>query len=226
MVLMECSCSYTMVKVYKPRTQISYQSTYADVLRMCPDIDIPIAAVVLLAQLKAYHQGTYDHCLRVSLLARQIGTVYGIQPVNDIAIGAILHDIGKIKVPLRILDKPARLNRWEWKYINSHPEYGSQIVSNFPELQEFAPMIHAHHERPDGKGYPYRLRLIDIPISARIIAVADAVDAMRMDRPQRPRRTDAFIINELETGAGSEWDEDIVRCTLQLITHQDNLMAA
>lgn len=119
------------------------------------------------------------------------------EEIQDLEYASILHDIGKIAIPYRILNKPAPLNDEEWGIVREHPLTGANILSGIPFLKKASKIILHHHERYDGKGYPDGLRGEDIPIGARLIAVADAFDTMTTNRSYRAAPTVKYSISEL-----------------------------
>ncbi|UCD55001.1 MAG: HD domain-containing protein [Candidatus Omnitrophota bacterium] len=121
---------------------------------------------------------------------------------------ALLHDIGKVGIDNRILGKKGRLTVYEWKEIKKHPMLGAEIVKHTRFLNDLAPIIEYHHKRYDGQGYPDSgLKGEDIPIGARIIAIADAYDAMTSERPYRKRPLTAeMALSEIERNAGKQFD--------------------
>lgn len=124
---------------------------------------------------------------------------------------AQLHDIGKIGIPDAILNKPGILDEDEWTIMRSHPEMGEKICSSLSFARDFLPMIRHHHERFDGTGYPDGLRGEEIPYLARIVSIADAVDAITSQRSYRPTRTPEEALEELARGKGSQFDPHLVQ---------------
>ena len=130
--------------------------------------------------------------------------------VDRIKIAALLHDVGKVAVPEEILDKPAPLTSAEWRTVVQHPRIGQVILEHAAALKEAVPIILHHHERYAGHGYPYGLRANEIPLGARIVAIADAYDAMTHDRPYKRgdvargghRRAQAARRHAVRPGAG------------------------
>src|SRR5437660_1496451 len=129
--------------------------------------------------------GTGAHSERVWIYAEAIARTYGIleADLRDIEHGVILHDIGKIGIPDSILLKPGPLSPEEWKVMRTHPGVGRGLIQHIPFLAGAVPIVYHHHERWDGNGYPGGLRGEGIPLSCRIFAVADALDALTFDRP-------------------------------------------
>jgi putative nucleotidyltransferase with HDIG domain len=134
--------------------------------------------------------------------------------------GALLHDIGKIGVPDHILRKPGPLTENEWFTMKTHPELGAKIIANVPFLEEVAVIIRAHHERWDGNGYPERMSGEEIPLGARIFAVADSFDAMTSDRPYRRGRQLDEALAEIESCAGTQFDPRVTAAFLAVSMHR------
>ena len=140
--------------------------------------------------------------------------------VDRIRVAALLHDVGKVAVPESILDKPAPLTSAEWRSVVQHPRIGQVILEHAAALRDAVPIILHHHERFAGHGYPYGLRANEIPLGARIVAIADAYDAMTHDRPyKRAISHDAAII-ELQQHAGTQFDPELVALFCDLYTNR------
>jgi response regulator RpfG family c-di-GMP phosphodiesterase len=161
---------------------------------------------------------TAGHSRRVVLwslhiLSRMQGTQ---KQLKDLAMGAWLHDIGKLAIPDAILLKPGALTVQEWKIMQNHAQIGYDLVNRIPFLADAAEIVLTHHERWDGSGYPCGLKGTDIPIGARIFAVADTVDAMTSDRPYRAALPFVNAQNEIERLAGIQFDSRVVDVFLQI----------
>jgi HD-GYP domain-containing protein (c-di-GMP phosphodiesterase class II) len=135
---------------------------------------------------------------------------------ENLRLAAILHDVGKIGVRDNILLKEDRLDPEELEKMNMHPQYGSDILSHVKKLRDIIPGVRGHHERIDGKGYPDNLRDGDIPIIARIIAVADTFDAMTTDRPYRKAMSSEAAFEELRKNSGIQFDKDVVEAFIRV----------
>ncbi len=121
-----------------------------------------------------------------------------------------MHDLGKIAVPDSVLHKHGRLTDEEFALMKKHPQDGAEILSKFPEYRAGRELVLAHHERIDGRGYPHGLSGDAIPLGARVIAVADAWDAMTSDRPYREALPQSVALAELMSGRGTQWDAAVV----------------
>jgi len=136
--------------------------------------------------------------------------------VDRIRLAALLHDIGKVGLPEEILEKPSALTSAEWRTVVQHPRIGQYILEQATNLREAVPIILHHHERFSGRGYPYGLRGLEIPLGARIVAIADAYDAMIHDRPYKRAVSHAEAIRELQRHAGTQFDPEVVQVFLDL----------
>jgi len=137
--------------------------------------------------------------------------------VEEIEYAALVHDLGKIGPQHQyILQKPGSLTHEEQRTLRSHPAAGAEIVAKVRTLRRVAEIVRAHHERPDGLGYPFGLRSEDVPVGSRILNVADAFDAMTSDRPYRRALPVNVALQELERGAGTQFDADAAGCLLRL----------
>ena len=140
--------------------------------------------------------------------------------VERIRTAALLHDVGKVAVPSEILDKPAALTSAEWRTVVQHPRIGQVILEQAAALKDAVPIILHHHERYSGHGYPFGLRGNDIPLGARIVAIADAYDAMTHDRPYKQAMSHESAIKELRRHAGTQFDPELVTLFCDLFANQ------
>jgi putative nucleotidyltransferase with HDIG domain len=166
----------------------------------------------LAAALDARDPYTAGHSERVSVVSVAIGRELGLadEALEIVRLGALLHDIGKIGVPDEVLRKPGPLTPAEYDAIKHHPVLGALILRPVPFLARHLPIVELHHERPDGRGYPYGLRGDDIPVAARIVHVADAYDAITSARAYRRARPSGDALRELWRCAGTEFHAEIV----------------
>jgi putative nucleotidyltransferase with HDIG domain len=172
----------------------------------------------LVLALDARDRETKGHSLRVMsyvlAIARQLGLEEGGQEWTDMQRGALLHDIGKIGVSDYILHKPGPLTPEEWADMKRHPHVGYEMLKDISFLSDAAAIVHAHHERFDGKGYPRGLAGDEIPTGARIFAVADAFDAMTSDRPYRKTLSPEMARDEILRHSGTQFDPQVVQVFL------------
>jgi diguanylate cyclase (GGDEF)-like protein/putative nucleotidyltransferase with HDIG domain len=183
------------------------------------DGQLQLATVIALAEaLDIRDTGTGEHSHTVGhyaeLMARELGL--DEEHVERVRLAGVLHDIGKIGISDRVLSKPGPLDADEWQEMYTHPEIAARLLSR-PEFDDLRAWILAHHERLDGIGYPYGLRGDDIPLEARILAVADAYEAMTADRIYRPALGADSARAELEAGSGSQFDREVVQAFLKVV---------
>jgi putative nucleotidyltransferase with HDIG domain len=166
----------------------------------------------LVAALDAREHDTGRHSERVCAYAVRIGREMGLAPtaLRSLALGALLHDIGKIGVPDAILLKPGKLSEEEWSCMREHPEQGARILNSTPFLREAVQVVRFHHERVDGAGYPCGLSGDRIPLAARIFAVADVYDALTSRRPYRQPLSHSEALYHIKRGAGTQFDPQVV----------------
>lgn len=173
----------------------------------------------LAAAIDAKDSYTKGHSQVVSkyseMLCNQIGLT--TERTECIRIGALMHDVGKIGIPEKVLTKPAKLDSHEWDIMKQHPVIGARkIIQPISLLNEMIPIIEHHHERWDGLGYPYGLRGTETPLGARIVSIADAFHTMTTDRPYRKALGYEKAVAILKEGAGVQWDADLVRAFLAM----------
>jgi putative nucleotidyltransferase with HDIG domain len=161
---------------------------------------------------------TEGHSKRVTAFTIAIARAMGLtaDQIRVIARGAFLHDIGKMAIPDAILRKPGALTPDEVAIMREHSYHGYQIVRKIPFLQEAAEIVYAHQERFDGTGYPRGLKGEQIPLGARMFAVADTLDAITSDRPYRPAQTLTAAREEIQRWAGRQFDPDVVKMFLSM----------
>jgi len=166
----------------------------------------------LAAAVDARDHYTYGHSRNVSKHAVAIGKALGLsrRKLEHLRITALLHDIGKIGLSDSIIRKPGLLDEKEWEMMRKHSELGATIISHTPELADCAPAIRHHHEWQDGSGYPDGLKGEDIPLEARIIAIADAYDTMTTPRAYRETLSPQEALEELMRCANTQFDSHLV----------------
>ncbi|MBN2070361.1 MAG: HD-GYP domain-containing protein [Candidatus Krumholzibacteriota bacterium] len=166
---------------------------------------------------------THGHSYRVSRYALRIAREMGMttKDMEMLEYAALLHDIGKIAVKNEILLKVGPLTDEEWKSLRAHPQIGAEIVEKLKFLNEAGKVVRAHHERPDGSGYPNGLKEDDIPLAAHILNVVDAFDAMTSDRPYRKALPVERVLEELETYKGRQFHTKVTDLLLDLHNRGD-----
>ena len=171
----------------------------------------------LVQRLEDRHPRTHGHSHRVATFAAAIAIELGLAPktVNRVRTAALLHDIGKIVIPAAIIDKPGALSAEELVEIRRHPESGARLVAPLGD-PDLAAIVRHHHERFDGRGYPAGLGGYEIPLGARIVAVADTLDALVSPRPYKLPTSKRRALELLRQAAGSQLDPTVVRVALRL----------
>lgn len=172
---------------------------------------------------------TAGHSERVSAISVAVGKQMQLPAaqLDVLRLGALLHDIGKIGISDNVLRKPTALTPEEFERIKEHPTVGARILRTVPFLTEHLPIVELHHERPDGRGYPYGLTSSETPLLARIVHVVDAFDAMTSARAYRPALESTDAIRELWRCAGTQFDAEVVQALVQTlaVAGTDNLPA-
>lgn len=206
---------YSMYMAKKTKNNVVIYSTVLDDIesnKLLASDDVISTIKTLNIVINAKDQYTHKHSERVVQYAETLGEKLGLseQEINYLRYGAFLHDIGKIKIDMSILLKPEGLSDSEYEVIKRHPLIGADIAQKIPKLHKSIPVILYHHERYDGKGYPFGLEGNNIPIFGRIAAIADSFDAMTTDRPYKKALTYRAAMNELINNAGTQFDPELV----------------
>jgi putative nucleotidyltransferase with HDIG domain len=188
-------------------------STYA--ARIFPLTEGTRALLSLAGSLEGCYEDLSGHGVNVSgycaLMAEELGLEE--ETVEQLRLAGALHDIGKVAIDKETLLRPTLLSDDDWVQIRRHPEIGAAAVRR-AGLDRIADWVLAHHERPDGSGYPFGLEAEEIPIEAKILAVADAYDAMLTDRVYRPAMSAEEAAQELRLGIGTQFDREVVEALL------------
>lgn len=173
-----------------------------------------------ISDLQTYDENTYYHSLSVTVISIAIGTELGFskEKLYELGASAMLHDIGKVDIPVELITKPSRLTSEEFNVVKEHAELGGKFVINNELINEdiYGGII-SHHEKFDGTGYPYGIKGYNIPIFARVISVADVYDALTGNRPYRNPIRPSEAIEYIMGNSGISFDIDIVRAFLRKI---------
>ena len=187
-----------------------------------------VAVVLDLAEaVDLRFSGSARHSETVGRYAEMMARELGLsgERIGRVRLAGMLHDVGKVGVPDSILNKPAKLTDAEYEIIKRHPELGAQILEH-PSFADIRKWVGAHHERPDGRGYPRALSGDALPLEAKILAVADAYEAMTSDRCYRSSIGPAAAAAELERCAGAQFDERVVAALLAVLAREDERVNA
>ncbi len=220
--------------VTKPFAHADLQSAVADALERATRrrdeirerLLTPTLASALANAIEARDSSLHGHCERLATLAVRMAELLGLRPdeVETIRLGAILHDIGKIGIPDRVLLKPGPLDQEERAIVETHPEIGDALLEPLDLLAPARPIVRHHHERWDGAGYPDGLAAGEIPLGARIVAVADSIEVMSSRQLYQSPRDAEQVKDELQAHRGAQWDPEIVDLALGLIERRELIL--
>ena len=176
----------------------------------------------LLAALLARDPATRSHLEHVNRLGKEFAELVELSEpdTQSLLLASVLHDVGKIAIPDQVLRKPGRLSRDEYDLIRRHPQIGAMLIEHIPGFKDVANAVLHHHERYDGRGYPFKMSGADIPLLARIVTLIDAFSAMVMDRPYHKGMDEASALGELRKGAGTQFDPSLVERFTAMIEAQ------
>ena len=223
-----------VIAIGRPRTKIISIEDITRVRRTADQVAVALSNATLIDELEQLNWGTLKalartvdaksawtagHSIRVTDMALKIGAAMRMAPnkLDDLHRAALLHDIGKVGIPVAILDKPGALDDDEYALIKKHPAIGARILEPISTYKGIIPMVLQHHERYDGKGYPGGLSGNEIDIGAKILAVADTFDAVKSDRPYRKGWDLERAIDLIDREAGHQFDPDIVNAFLEIM---------
>ena len=205
----------SMVSDITERKQVEKQ--LQDTLRILRKA-VGVAIQVMVSAVEARDPYTAGHQLRSADIARAIAAEIGLSRdrIDGIRIAGSVHDIGKLSIPAEILSKPTKLSELEYSLIKEHVLSGYEILKNVESPWPLAQIVYQHHERMDGSGYPRHLKGEEILMDARILAVADVVEAMASDRPYRPALGEDAALKEIENNRGILYDTNVVAACLRV----------
>ena len=212
------------LELLTPTVRLVNESWASHVQRLCAgwkaeDASQSDGVRALVGRLKRTRPSTYAHCVRTARLSRRVGRALGFDDarLRQVSLTAMMHDIGKILVPERILSSPRRPTRFERFVLNMHPNFGAALASYYGLTAELRIRTQHHHERWDGRGYPHRLGGMDIPLMARIVQVTDTFDAMTDQRSYNKPRTLDDAVAELRRETGTQFDPRVVEAFLDTL---------
>ncbi|MFZ0485071.1 MAG: HD domain-containing phosphohydrolase [Desulfobacterales bacterium] len=226
-----------IITIGRSRTNVFSTEDITQARQMADQVAVALSNATLIDEMEQLSWGTLKalartvdaksswtagHSTRVTEMALKIGVVLALSPkkLDDLHRAALLHDIGKVGVPVAILDKPGALDDEEYGIIKKHPSIGARILEPIASYKEIIPMVLQHHERYDGKGYPGGFSGVEIDIGARILAVADTFDAVKSDRPYRKGWALERAIDLITEEAGRQFDPDVVDAFLTVMKQE------
>jgi diguanylate cyclase (GGDEF)-like protein len=203
----------------KGRVAVANPDADEELARLQQSDGSPAAVRALAAAIEARDNYRQGHSEQVVRLSTGVAMLMGLtaDAVERIGHGALLHDVGKLAIPHKILHKDGMLDDAEWDVMAEHPVIGERILRRLPQLAPLAPIVRHEHEHWDGSGYPDGLRGGQIPIGSRIILACDAYGAMITERPYRPALTQAEAVEELRARSGTQFDPQVVEALLDLL---------
>jgi diguanylate cyclase (GGDEF)-like protein/putative nucleotidyltransferase with HDIG domain len=213
---------YAAKRLGRNRTVISsaeVPGVLARAARNHEEAHVELAALLSLAEaLDVRDSGSATHCHRVGRFAELAARELGLTPdaVERVRLAGILHDVGRVGIPDALVRKAGPLTEAEWSLVRSHPEIGARMVET-TEFEDIGTWILLHHERPDGHGYPEGPAWAEVPLEARILAVADAYEAMTSERPYRAALAPEDAARELRAAAGRQFDARVVEALLRAV---------
>lgn len=209
-------------KPFEPKVLIARVHALLRVKHLTDQLESTENVIFTLARtVEARDSCTDTHLWRLAEYSRTIALAMGCSPEDAryAWYGGVLHDIGKIGIDESVLKKPGALTPEEFNEVKRHPDIGAEIVRSMRFAPIVSPIIRSHHERWDGHGYPQGIGGEDIPLAARIVAVADSWDAMITDRPYRQALDHQEASSRLHKGAGTQWDQTVVDVFVDLLVH-------
>lgn len=188
------------------KTLNDFRETFNDIIR----------AIMAIVETKdPYTAGHQKNTVQLACaIAKEMGC--SKRQIENIRLAATIHDLGKIFIPMDILNKPAKLNDVEFEFVKTHPVHGYKLLNDIKLLTPIAKIVYEHHERFNGAGYPEGKKDGEISLEARILAVADVIEAMTSHRPYRPAHSLEVALKEIEDNAGILYDKKVVKATLKL----------
>lgn len=214
------SVKHTMWQMKKKNTLIDIKGIKEIIDGMIDELLNHKNLVINLQDMRSFDDYLYAHSVETCILSVVLGISSKLDPVKlrDLAIGALLHDVGKVKIPLEIMNKPDSLTPEEWEQMKKHTVYGFEMLRRNDELSLLsAHVAYQHHERMDSKGYPRGLQGDDILVFAKIVAIADAYDALTCDKVYRKRFLPHEAMEIIKSSAGTQFDVNLVKAFFENI---------
>ncbi len=219
--LKENESRYRTIAEKAEKSKVAFLNMLEDIhesYKELEDLFLNLVSTIVNA-LDAKSPWTKGHSVRVAKYAEDIAKEMGLseKEIQDLHLAGLLHDIGKIGTYDILLDKPGKLTNEEFEIVKKHPVQGAKILQKIKQLKNIIPIIRHHHERIDGRGYPDGLKGEEIPLSARILHVADSYDSMTADRPYRAAPGKEYAISELKRCSGTQFEPYVVDTFLRVL---------
>lgn len=202
--------------------RIHTQKIFAIVDRILDDLLSNPDILVNLSDIRSVDEYTFSHCVNVCVLSVLTGAAmeYSRDELRTLGMGAILHDIGKTMIPKEILNKPGRLTKEEYEIIKKHPQFGYEILEEYPNINDLIRLVVlTHHERFDGKGYPFGLKGEEIHEFSRIVSIADVYDAMTSERAYSKKNMPHKVLEYLISMGNHQFDYEITKIFIRHIAY-------
>jgi len=203
---------------------------YGDQLPVTPESDLAVDIQEIEQQVKIFLSKdvyTYKHSKRVFSYSVDMAGMLRLneQERRQFILGALIHDIGKLEIPRDVLNKKTKLTGEEWEMVKKHVLWGKEMILAIGKFKDLVPLVELHHERYDGRGYPYGLQGNEIPRLARMLCIIDSYDAMTTERPYQQTKTEQEALQELKAHSGTQFDPELAELFIRYIEGKSSVQA-